>query len=95
MAKLSCLRIQPRSFLGSIGVLLMSWKVNFQVVRTASQNSIGIFLLIMSSLDQTFCGLFVVVLCCGPVNVHLNLKIHKESILSVSYKRNIVLVQRI
>ena len=55
MAKLSCLRLQPRSFLGSIGVLLMSWKVNFQVVRTASQNSIGIFLLIMSSLDQTFC----------------------------------------
>ena len=36
----SCRRLQPRSVLGSFGVVLMSCKVYFHVVRSALQNSI-------------------------------------------------------
>ena len=34
-----CQRVQPRSFLFSIGVALMCWKVNFHLVRSALQIS--------------------------------------------------------
>jgi len=44
---------------------LMSCKVNFNVIRSALQNECVYFvvLLIMSSIDPTFCGIFV----CGPL----------------------------
>ena len=48
--------------LGSIAVVFMFCKVKFHVVRSALQISIcllGIFLLIRSSLDPTFFGIFV------------------------------------
>ena len=51
--------------LGSIAVMFMSRKVNFHVVRSALQISmclLGIFLLITSSLDPTFFGIFF---CCA------------------------------
>ena len=35
----SCLRLRPRSVFGSFGVVLMSCKVNFHVVRSGFQNS--------------------------------------------------------
>ena len=35
---LSCRRLQPRSVLGSVSVVLMSFKVNFHVVRSALRN---------------------------------------------------------
>ena len=34
----SCLRLRPRSVLGSFGVVLLSCKVNFHVVRSALHN---------------------------------------------------------
>ena len=36
----SCLRLRPRSVLGSFGVVLMSCKVNFHIVRSALQISV-------------------------------------------------------
>ena len=36
----SCLRLRPRSGFGSFGVVLMSCKVNFHLVRSALQNSV-------------------------------------------------------
>ena len=50
----------PALFWGSFGVVLLS-KANFQVVRSALQNStrlLCMFLLIRSSLDPTFYGIF-------------------------------------
>ena len=35
-----CLRLRPRSVFGSFGVVLMSCKVNFHVVRSALKNSV-------------------------------------------------------
>jgi len=52
----------PACVLGSPGVELMSCKVNFHVVWSALQNlmcPLGIFGLINSSLDPTFCSIFV------------------------------------
>ena len=37
----SCLRLRPHSVFGSFGVVLMSRKVNFHVVRSALQNSVS------------------------------------------------------
>ena len=39
IARARCLRLQSRSVLSSFGVVLMSCKVNFQVVRSALQYS--------------------------------------------------------
>ena len=36
----SCLRLRPRSAFGSFGVVLMSCKVNFHIVRSALQISV-------------------------------------------------------
>ena len=52
--------------LSHIGVVFMSFKVNFHVVRSALQIAmclVGIFLLIRSYLDPSFSGIFV----CGPL----------------------------
>ena len=38
----SCLRLQPCSVLGSFGVVLMSCKVYFHVVRSVLQNSVAL-----------------------------------------------------
>ena len=57
---------QPRSVLGSIGVVLMSCKVNFHLVRLALHSLMCLlitFLLIRSSSDPTFVGIFV----CSPI----------------------------
>ena len=63
--------VQPRSVLGSFGVVLMSCKVNFHVVWSALQNSMCLLCifcrLIGSSLDPTFCGIFVCARVCGPL----------------------------
>ena len=56
------LSYQPRSVLGSIGVVLMSCKVNFHLVRLALHSLMCLlvtFLLIRSSSDPTFVGIFV------------------------------------
>ena len=58
----SCLRLRPRSDFSSFGVVLMSCKVIFHVVRSALQNSVStqcIFLLVRSFIDPTFSGVFV------------------------------------
>ena len=54
-------QLQPCSVLGSFGVVLLSCVANFHVVRSALQNSMRllcIFLLIRSSLDPRFYGIF-------------------------------------
>ena len=62
------LSYQPRSVLGSIGVVLMSCKVNFHLVRLALRSLMCLlvtFLLIRSSSDPTFVGIFV----CSPLQL--------------------------
>ena len=43
----SCLRLRPRSVFSSLGVVLMSCKVNFHVVRSALQNSVCLSIILM------------------------------------------------
>ena len=43
----SCLRLRPRSVFSSFGVVLMSCKVNFHVVRSALQNSVCLSIILM------------------------------------------------
>ena len=65
----SCLWLQSRSVLSSFGVVLMSCRVNFHVVRSALQYSacrILCLLFIFADqvfIDPTFSGIFV----CGPL----------------------------
>ena len=40
----SCLRLRPHSVFGSFGVVLMSCKFNFHVVRSALQNSVSLLI---------------------------------------------------
>ena len=57
--------IEPKNRAGSISVMFLFCKVNFHVVQALqiSLFLLGIFLLIRSSMDPAFCGIFV----CGPL----------------------------
>ena len=51
-----CLRLRPRSVFGSFTVVLMSYKVNFHVVRSALPNSVCLLkLLQVQSPRKSFC----------------------------------------
>ena len=61
----SCLWLQSRSVLSSFGVVLMSCRVHFHVVRSALQNLICLLFIFADQvfIDPTFSGIFV----CGPL----------------------------
>ena len=61
----SCLWLQSCSVLSSFGVVLMSCRVNFHVVRSALQNLICLLFIFADQvfIDPTFFGIFV----CGPL----------------------------
>ena len=71
------------------GVVFMSFKVNFDVGRSAVQIAMclpGIFLLIRSSLDSSFSGIFV----CGPLFIwNPESKFHRQGIPNQSVELRI------
>ena len=75
--------------LSHIGVVFMSFKVNFDVGRSAVQIAMclpGIFLLIRSSLDSSFSGIFV----CGPLFIwNPESKFHRQGIPNQSVELRI------
>ena len=48
----SCLLLRPHSVFGSFGVVLMSCKVSFRVVRSALQNSVCLLFIYMYILEK-------------------------------------------
>ena len=93
MAKQLAKAATPQCF-GFFRCRVDSCKVNFHVVRPALQNSmclLCIFLLIGSSIDATFCGIFV----CGPLQFkcqflnsmgHIFCVFHGAAVGKISYK---------